>query len=846
MTTPFRPTKSVSTDRMVLSDALPLSHTVVALTRYQRQSGVKNSLMRRCGFSRTVPESIKVSSGDVIRAVSFDKATHVYAYSEETNIIGQFETRFTWYGATFMGLSIATGSQRHYYVDLDQSFKTRTTEPLAHIAALYSGLDTIAERPTTMANIVLSARHCIKSNNIYMQHAPQHNPQSISELPKDKVSGQHHIHYTAPEIWGSLSDSEKVKASEAFFLPRDVSTTFMGGVMLWLAALTDELHELIVSTGLCRASNQSGYAKIGKAISVRSKALQNQNATDLRMIFEPDVLVNRVLGDPIWEDEKQNRTNPDLASVPTEKVFAMAYDLFTRSDTSKQKPTKMTWKHFWNNRWQWGASGAVHSQYEKDQQYIRPERELKNKVITLNMIPDVGFDHFALRKPELQAWSSIKYEWGKQRAIYGCDLTNYIMTHFAFSNCEDTLPKDFPVGQKARPSFVTARVSAILAKSTPFCFDFEDFNSQHSTANMQAVLRAWLSANCNSLTEEQIIAGNWATEAIANTIVNDNVGTKSKYKANGTLMSGWRLTTFVNSVLNYVYTNVLLEGYKHPTATIHNGDDVLISAVRPSLLPHMQNRARHYNIRAQASKCAYGGIGEFLRVDHLRGTHGQYLTRSIATLMHARIESSDQSTSVAYLQANENRLDEFIVRSDMNYNLSSRLRIAYNKRMSEITSVPVDHLQAIKISHRVVGGLSDKPLAPVDITVVSEDNRDDEPLISVSELPGVSAYGYSLAKHFEIEGMAGKITKRIYEATLDATTLERKTFSVYRNKDTNQSRVYRGIYRAYSTEQTKLATGKMMLTGIAVDLLTKRDLLSTLAYMTNKARDPIKYLATVL
>lgn len=60
------------------------------------------------------------------------------------------------------------------------------------------------------------------------------------------------------------------------------------------------------------------------------------------------------------------------------------------------------------------------------------------------------------------AYASIKYEWAKLRAIYGTDLTSYILTHFAFYNCEDCLPPMFPVGQKANPKFLKQRVRATL------------------------------------------------------------------------------------------------------------------------------------------------------------------------------------------------------------------------------------------------------------------------------------------------------------------------------------------------------------------------------------------------
>jgi hypothetical protein len=66
------------------------------------------------------------------------------------------------------------------------------------------------------------------------------------------------------------------------------------------------------------------------------------------------------------------------------------------------------------------------------------------------------------------------------RAIYGTDITSYVLTHFALLDCEESLPAQFPIGSKATTAKVVACVGAVLDNATPFCLDFEDFNSQHS------------------------------------------------------------------------------------------------------------------------------------------------------------------------------------------------------------------------------------------------------------------------------------------------------------------------------------------------------------------------------
>lgn len=86
------------------------------------------------------------------------------------------------------------------------------------------------------------------------------------------------------------------------------------------------------------------------------------------------------------------------------------------------------------------------------------------------------------------------------------------MSHFAFYNYEDCLPAHFPVGKKARPAYVRSRISAILEKAVPFCIDFEDFNSQHSNENMQAVIQAYMDAYQDRISPEQLVAMEWTRQ----------------------------------------------------------------------------------------------------------------------------------------------------------------------------------------------------------------------------------------------------------------------------------------------------------------------------------------------
>jgi hypothetical protein len=753
-------------------------------------------------------------------------------------------------GSSVAAIILAGVHKSFVYCKLNQHLVARTTDISAILAAHFADYPCYYNSPTSLDNIELYI------NNKLTQQQHKHNKpiklrnklqfnikeEDIKNLPKTKITGEHHLHYTAQEIWDLLPDYEKRQARFALCLPSDSSTTFVAGVMLWLAILERELFELVLRCGLFLTIDQHSFGAIGKLISVRAKSLQNITEMDLRNIFEIDVLINRYLGDPIWEDEKEHRINPNLALVSRNEVYTLARELFSRQDNYRQKARGMEWKTFWAARWQWSATGSIHSQYLEDGTYIEKERELKNKFITLNKMPNFSMTKFLHRTPEIRAWASIKYEWAKQRAIYGTDLTSYVLTHFAFFNCEDTLPGDFPVGDKARPSYVSAKVEATLNKKEAFCLDFEDFNSQHSNQNMQAVMEAWLDVNKADLSEDQYIAGKWALESVGNTIIEDHLGTKSTYKSKGTLMSGWRLTTFMNSVLNYIYTKVCTRGVSEVPLSIHNGDDVLMGITKPSTIQVIMNNARARNIRVQSTKCAYGGIAEFLRVDHKRGEFGQYATRSIATLLHARIESKVAVSTVDYLNALESRLFDFKMRTQRN-DIVVLLRNQYYSRMSKLYDITVHELFLIKKGHRVVGGISEFEDASVDYIVELEAGISEVELEEF--LPGVAAYSEKIINDLEMKQQFGEVYKSIYRATLDAVQLVRKRCQVKPNNCMQQYRVLRGIYGAYSYLKGSVTLGKAMLTGFALDILAGKSGFESLISVMSMSTNPMLYLRVV-
>jgi hypothetical protein len=256
----------------------------------------------------------------------------------------------------------------------------------------------------------------------------------------------------------------------------------------------------------------------------------------------------------------------------------------------------------------------------------------------------------------------------------------------------------------------------------------------------------------------------------------------------------------------------------------------------------MLSNARQRQIRVQSSKCAYAGIAEFLRVDHKRGEYGQYITRSIATLLHARIESKVAVSMVDYLEALESRLFDFKMRSN-NMDMVVRLRDQYYDRMAKLYNTDVTDLHTIKRTHRVCGGMSQLPDADVSHFMKTEKTGKIVPLDD--HLPGVSSYADKLIKDLDLRVDRSKVYNGIYRATLDAVQLIRKHVTVTETIELSKYRVLRGIYGAYASLKTNVTLGKAMLTGFAIDVLASKDSFDQINSMLAAASDPMLYLRTV-
>lgn len=729
-----------------------------------------------------MPLAVTFKHDGSIKVVSPELASHLLIGAAKadkgTSITWVY---YRWYGDIVPAVAYQAGGIVRYYWDTDYPSALMNDSQLAYASAIISGHTVRANKPCSYVNLL----DTVDKHLVRLDSNVNHDPASLRSLPRSKISVSHHYNYRAYSVYDAFSTEEKRIAQLAFTLPKDVMDSMMAGVMIWLNALDRDQLLVVMQSGILRCVDVKAFKTIGKAISVRAKSMAKFCDVSCTNLFEIDVLVNRIDGDVDWDEEKEHRIHPRLAQVDPDVVYEKAKRIFAHGKASNEKYRGITKKQFVKMRWQWTPAGSYYSQYKEDKAYRAPVQEMRNKLFAVSRMSAEHVNKMLDREPAMSATTSTKYEWGKTRAIYGCDITSFMQATFGFWKAEETLPIYFPVGQNSDNAAVARAVAGTIAGKTPFCFDFEDFNSQHSTESMQAVLRAWKDLYAGEMSEEQSSACDWVIKSLDNVTVNvlkDGHLTDS-YKLAGTLLSGWRLTSFVNTVLNKIYCMHLTEE-DESIKSVHNGDDILLGLSTLAQAQKMLRNAGKYSIRAQASKCALGGLAEFLRVDYAEGVGAQYATRAIATLVHARLESKEPKSIIAEMEANETRLGELVLRVPNLLNLATRLRRSFNEYRYNKYNVPRDTQQYLDLlagTPTMYGGFSKHKATQQQIkfeigyklkhdgpTSQEDQGATTSEVLKRLKFPGVNDYASYLASSLHAPGRAREFAQRIRRTVTEA------------------------------------------------------------------------------
>jgi hypothetical protein len=314
---------------------------------------------------------------------------------------------------------------------------------------------------------------------------------------------------------------------------------------------------------------------------------------------------------------------------------------------------------YWTRRWMYTKSGS-HTRHIEDvvfgQRLDLPEQPTRREfaeAIKDNLV--------AIGSPEVWAGLSWKLENGKTRAIYGCDSRSYFTFDYLLRPVEAVWRNKVAL---LNPGVnLQSTLYPFLAKEGPYYYmlDFDDYNSQHTLEAMKIVI------------EEATVGApehvrNWAISSWDSMYVrwiSSATGKLTTEKMVGTLPSGHRATTFVNTILNAAYCRVVMGDDYDKVQALHAGDDVIMWGPDTPLSSCIASVERS-PLRVNRSKQSIGNVsGEFLRVAFNKKEAFGYLGRAISSTVSGNWVTEAKVSPRSYL-------DNF---SRLGWTLANRSRV---------------------------------------------------------------------------------------------------------------------------------------------------------------------------
>ncbi|CBY84992.1 RNA dependent RNA polymerase [Tolypocladium cylindrosporum virus 1] len=367
-----------------------------------------------------------------------------------------------------------------------------------------------------------------------------------------------------------------------------------------------------------------------KGLSNALKALGWNSTLPGSMLVEGGALQGRGVSPVDMDAEIASRTTPDLV---TDMVISSAAEMapHIRAILALELPSNSglgDLDEFWSARWLWCVNGAQNRASDRSLNLPSPVRGAKRyrrmaaEEVSSNPIYDWD--------GTTNVSASTKLEPGKSRAIFACDTSSY----FAFSWILDRAQRDwrghrvllnpgegglYGVARRVKGAQGRGGVNVML--------DYDDFNSHHSLGVQQELTRQLC---------QLYNAPSWYTSVLVDSFDRMYITHRgSRKRILGTLMSGHRGTSFINSVLNAAYIRAAVGGaFFDRLVSLHAGDDAYMRCSTLAEAAHVLTRCARFGCRMNPTKQSIGfRHAEFLRLGIGDKYAVGYLCRSISTLV---------------------------------------------------------------------------------------------------------------------------------------------------------------------------------------------------------------------
>lgn len=412
--------------------------------------------------------------------------------------------------------------------------------------------------------------------------------------------------------------------------------------LLSLAPMYNDQASAVIMYYLALSGNSASYTnliiacgavlfpKAAKALSLVLKAVGAQTHLIGAMLCEAQTLTGRGVGDCDLLEEARYRCDPNkckdkIFNVDPEAlrphVRAILRDELSGCDV--EFPDIQT---FWNTRWKWCVNGSHSAALGRKDPRFKvnvPAQQVHRRCVIeqLKDEPISDWDGNALFS------GSLKLEHGKLRALFACDT----LTYFCFEHLLRPVEKAWhgwrvilDPGHGGNINIVRRIRSLQESGVYNVMLDYEDFNSQHSISSQQVLFEELIDLVGYDRQLGQRLIDSFAQQDIY-------VGGKRIGRMHGTLCSGHRATTFVNSVLNAAYISFVMGGYES-YKSMHVGDDVYIACPTATAAAELVTAVSGSGLRVNPTKQSVGVyVAEFLRMAVCPHYSVGYVARSISS-----------------------------------------------------------------------------------------------------------------------------------------------------------------------------------------------------------------------
>nr|DBA07174.1 TPA_asm: RNA-dependent RNA polymerase (RdRP) [Trichomonas vaginalis virus 1] len=502
---------------------------------------------------------------------------------------------------------------------------------------------------------------------------------------KTDSAARNKANFYARSLWN------EAETDKTAFKPGTYNDTVAGLLMWQQCALMWSLPRSVINrtiSGVCDALTERTSLALLKRISDWLKQLGLACSPIHRLFIELPTLLGRgaIPGDSVKDMKHRLKFDPSITvDVPRDQLHDLIYRLLSRNLNIANVDS---FEHHLEERLLWSKSGS-HYYPDNEIDQLLPKQPTRKEFLDV-----VTVDYIKERKPQVFIRQSRKLEHGKERFIYNCDTISYVYFDFilkffeaGWQDSEAILSPGDYTGERLHARITSYKYKAML--------DYTDFNSQHTIQSMRLIFETMKEL----LPPELTFALDWCIASF------DNMYTSDGHKWISTLPSGHRATTFINTVLNWCYTQMV--GLKFDSFMCAGDDVILLSQEPISLVPILTS-----HFKFNPSKQSTGTRGEFLRKHYTTEGVFAYPARAIASLVSGNWLSQSLRENTPTLVPIQNGIDRLRSRAGL-------LGVPWILGLSELTereAVPRDVSMALLNSHAAGPGLITRNYSSFTVT----------------------------------------------------------------------------------------------------------------------------------